>query len=162
VELDAELDHRHTYASYSDFMLRTMRGLRRLLKPNGVGVLVIGDVQTPNRPTVDLAEQIWNDVGAAAGLDLLDLIEDDLDGHNSKVSRIWGETRGNATDRDCILIVTRQGAEPVIRDGEADWDEPYKEEVVLTQFTYGYGKGDWRREIWLLGHQMIERSPTLA
>jgi DNA modification methylase len=127
LELDAELDHRHSYASYSDFMLRTMKSIRRVLKPDGVGVIVIGDVQTPNRPTVDLAEQIWNEVGASSGLELLDLIEDNLAGHNSKVSRIWGETRGNATDRDCILVVARQGAQPSIHDGEVDWDEPYKD-----------------------------------
>jgi hypothetical protein len=127
LELDAELDHRHTYHSYRDFMLRTMRGIRRVLKPNGVGVLVIGDVHAPNRPTVDLAEQIWNDVGSTSGLDLLDLIEDNLAARTSKVSRIWGETRGNATDRDCILLVSRQGAEPIVHAETVDWDEPYKD-----------------------------------
>jgi hypothetical protein len=127
VGLDAELDHKHTYASYSDFMLRTMRGIRRVLKPNGVGVLVIGDVATPKRGTVDLAEQIWNEVGDTAGLDLIDLIEDNLAGHNSKVSRIWGETRGNATERDCILIVSRKGAEPTMIVDDIDWDESYKD-----------------------------------
>jgi site-specific DNA-methyltransferase (adenine-specific) len=76
---------------------------------------------------VDLAEQIWNDIGHTAGLDLLEIIEDNLAGHNSKVSRIWGETRGNATDRDCILVVTRRGAEPAVNDDEVDWDEPYKD-----------------------------------
>jgi len=76
---------------------------------------------------MDLAEQVWNEVGPTSGLVLLDLIEDNLAGHNSKVSRIWGETRGNATDRDCILVVTRQGAEPSVHDGEVNWDEPYKD-----------------------------------
>ena len=33
--LDAKLDHRHTYNSYQDFLLRTLRGMRRVLKQDG-------------------------------------------------------------------------------------------------------------------------------
>jgi site-specific DNA-methyltransferase (adenine-specific) len=46
---------------------------------------------------------------------------------NNKVSRIWGETKGNATDRDCILVLSRGNAEPYVNSEQIDWDEPYKD-----------------------------------
>jgi len=124
-ELDSELDHGHTYTTYSDFLLRTLRGIRRVLKPNGVAVLVIGDVHS-NGSTVDLAEKIWADIGETSGLQLFSLIADDMAAKNM-VSRIWGETKGNATDRDCVLVLTRTNGEPSISPEQIDWDETYKD-----------------------------------
>jgi site-specific DNA-methyltransferase (adenine-specific) len=73
-----------------------------------------------------LAHQIWEDVGDETGLELLDTIEDSLPAQN-KVSRIWGDTKGNATDRDCILVLGRRDGRPTEIVGEIDWDEPYKD-----------------------------------
>ena len=53
--LNAALDHQHTYISYRDFLLRTLRGIRRVLKKNGVAVLVIGDVADPGKAPLPLA-----------------------------------------------------------------------------------------------------------
>jgi site-specific DNA-methyltransferase (adenine-specific) len=124
--LDAKLDHRHTYESYREFMLRTLQSVRRVLKADGIAVFVIGDVTKPGGPTVNLARRIWDDVGDVSGLDLLDTIEDSLPAQN-KVSRIWGDTKGKATDRDCILILGRRDGEPMEYTGEIEWDEPYKD-----------------------------------
>ena len=124
--LDATLDHRHTYASYRDFLLRTLHGVRRVLKRNGVAVLVIGDVADPGKTPLPLAAQIWRDVGGETGLNLLELIEDHLPVQN-KVSRIWGETKGQATDRDCALVLARNDGHPDIGPEFVDWDEPYKD-----------------------------------
>lgn len=124
--LDAALDHRHTYTSYKDFLLRTLRGVERALQPDGVAVLVIGDVADPGKAPIPLAAQIWNDLRDKTNLRLLDLIEDQLPVQN-KVSRIWGDTKGQATNRDCALVLARTSARPKTTTGILNWDEPYKD-----------------------------------
>jgi DNA methylase len=124
--LDAALDHRHTYSSYKDFLLRTFRGVRRVLKQQGIAVFVIGDVADRGKEPLPLARQIWQDIGYESDLRLLDLIEDHLPAQN-KVSRIWGETKGQATNRDCVLVLARDDGYPEVRPTAIDWDEPYKD-----------------------------------
>jgi site-specific DNA-methyltransferase (adenine-specific) len=124
--LDAALDHRHTYNSYRDFLLRTLRGIQRVLKQDGVAVLVIGDVADPGKAPLPLAKQIWQDVGDHTGLRQIDLIEDHIPAQN-KVSRIWGETKGQATNRDCALVLAREDGCPPSGSEIIDWDEPYKD-----------------------------------
>jgi site-specific DNA-methyltransferase (adenine-specific) len=123
--LDTDLDHGHGYVAYRDFMLRILQGVQQALSTNGVAALVIGDVASPGEESLDLANQLWTDVGDYLNLDLLCLIEDDLPSQ-SKVSRIWGDTRGEATNRDCILLLARPGADPV-DNPEVDWSEPYRD-----------------------------------
>jgi site-specific DNA-methyltransferase (adenine-specific) len=124
--INASLDHRHTYASYRTFLIRTLRGVHRVLKRDGVAALVIGDVADPGKDPVPLAGKIWNEIGGETGLDLIDLIEDHIQ-VQSKVSRIWGDTKGQATDRDCVLVLARQDGRPPDRRGDIDWEEPYKD-----------------------------------
>jgi hypothetical protein len=125
-KLDKDLDHGHTYASYQQFLYQTLRGVRRVLKPHGVAVFVIGDVADPGKDPVPLAAQIWQDVGSKTGLHLLEMIEDHLPTQN-KVSRIWGETKGQATARDCALVLARDDGKAYIGSQAIDWDERYKD-----------------------------------
>ena len=125
-KLDSKLDHRHTYSSYREFLLRTLRGIKRVLKQDGVAVLVIGDVADPGKDPLPLAARIWEDIGNQTGLRQLDLIEDHLQVQN-KVSRIWGDTKGQATNRDCALIMTHENGCPPSPPQVIDWDEPYKD-----------------------------------
>lgn len=122
--LDAALDHRHTYTSYKTFMLGILKGVERTLKPNGVAAIVIGDVADPRKKPLPLAAQLWEDVGSQTKLKLIERIDDQLP-VDKKVSRIWGETKGQATDRDCVLVLARDGASPAEWSGEIDWEEPY-------------------------------------
>ena len=125
--LDAKLDHNHTYKSYTSFLLRTLQGVERVLKKNGVAVLVVGDVANPGaEEALALALKIWSDLGSQTNLRLLELIEDHLQAQN-KVSRIWGETKGHATNRDCALVLARKDGEPYVSSDEVSWDEPYKD-----------------------------------
>lgn len=124
--LDGVLDHGHNYEAYKVFMKRFLLGVETCLTPNGVAAIVIGDVVEPGKDRVPLAEQIWNELGEETGLRLLQLIEDQLPVER-KVSRIWGDTKGQATDKDCVLVVARGDAEVLDADYEVDWDEPYKD-----------------------------------
>jgi DNA methylase len=124
--LDEALDHRHIYSSYREFFSRILRGVRRVLKQDGVAVLIIGDVADPGKAPTPLATQLWRDVGSQAGLRLLDLLEDRLPAQN-KVSRIWGDTKGQATNRDCALVLARVDGCPPAGPEVIDWDEPYKD-----------------------------------
>lgn len=54
-KLNAALDHRHTYASCKAFLVRTLQGVRRVLKQHGVAVIVIGGVASPGKDPLPLA-----------------------------------------------------------------------------------------------------------
>lgn len=126
-KLNAVLDHRHTYTSYCDFMLRTTLGIQRALKRDGVAVLVIGDVKESGKEdALPLARQMWDDIKDRTGMRLLEVVEDDLPAQ-SKVSRIWGETKGQATNKDCALVLTHASGEPNLQRTDIDWDEPWKD-----------------------------------
>jgi site-specific DNA-methyltransferase (adenine-specific) len=125
--LDGKLDHNHRYEGFRDFMLRTFKGIERVLKKDGVAVVVIGDVANPgDTKALALAGRVWEDLESQTGLERIELIEDYLRPEN-KVSRIWGETKGNATNRDCALVLKREGGNPFISDSEISWEEPYKD-----------------------------------
>lgn len=124
--LDAALDHGHSFDTYKAFMSRTFRATARVLKKDGIAVFVIGDVADPGKSTIPLAAEVWADVGAESGLSLVEMIDDHLPVHH-KVSRIWGETKGQATEKDGVLILARSDGTPRAGRPEIDWDEPYKD-----------------------------------
>jgi site-specific DNA-methyltransferase (adenine-specific) len=125
--LDAKLDHQHRYEGFKDFMLRTFKGIERVLKKDGVAVVVIGDVSNPgDEQALALAGTVWKDLKSQTGLECMEVIEDYLQADN-KVSRIWGETKGGATDRDCALVLKRRGGDPFIAEDEISWEEPYRD-----------------------------------
>ena len=126
-KLDSALDHGHNYPAYKDFMEGVFQGIRRVLKPSGVAVVVIGDVAQPDKAAVPLATQVWTDTGARSGLRLIEVIDDFIQVQN-KVSRIWGETRGQATETERFLILGRSdGATRLPNTEPVRWDEPYKD-----------------------------------
>ena len=126
-KLNAVLDHRHTMGSYSAFMLRTILGLERVLKRDGVAVLIIGDVKDSGKDNpLPLAAKMWEEIKDRTGLRLIEMVEDDLP-TSSKVSRIWGETKGQATNRDCALVLAHTDGNPDLGRTEVDWEEPWKD-----------------------------------
>ena len=122
-KLDEALDHRHTYTSYSsscaDLQAYVECSSRTALRSSLSAMSPIL-ARTHCRCRQDLAGR-----GHETGLRLIELIEDYLPVQN-KVSRIWGETKGQATERDCALVLARDDGEPD-RPGKIDWDEPYKD-----------------------------------
>jgi len=99
--------------------------MQRVLSTDGVAVVVIGDVAEPGKEPVPLAAKVWSQIEQQTNLRLVEMIEDDLPIKN-KVSRIWGDSKGQATNRDCALVLAHRDGEPVL-DRVVTWDEPYKD-----------------------------------
>lgn len=123
--LDALLDHSHTYERYMQFVRRLFLGIERVLKPSGMAAVVIGDVTRGDR-TQNLAERIWADVGPSSGLQLYDMIEDAL-ATQTKVSRIWADTKGKATSHDRVLLLGKKRGSGRTPNSVLDWSEPYRD-----------------------------------
>jgi site-specific DNA-methyltransferase (adenine-specific) len=73
---------------------------------SGVAAFVIGDVDQGDE-TINLAREVADEVVAPMdGFEVGRIVEDRVP-DNEKVSRIWGETKGEATEIDRILIAHR-------------------------------------------------------
>lgn len=102
------MDDKHSINSYENFLGDVLNQCERVLHPNGVCALVIGDVEEQNkkleRKSYNLSEGVWNRLKQRTQLKLFTIIEDSLP-EEDKVTRIWGKTRGNATKTDRILLL---------------------------------------------------------
>jgi hypothetical protein len=96
-----------------EFMRVALGAMSRALAPDGVCVVVIGDVKGLN-----LAETVWDEVGKGTGLRKYGVVADALEGEE-KVTRIRGGRRGFATDVDRFLILYKGTIEPV--KAKVDW-----------------------------------------
>jgi site-specific DNA-methyltransferase (adenine-specific) len=92
---------------YIMFMSDALRSIDRALTEDGIACLVIGDVDRRAGP-MNLAELVAERCLGGTELSVLDQIVDDLP-TDSKVSRIWGDRRGDATRTDRVLILGKPG-----------------------------------------------------
>ncbi|HET9680978.1 MAG TPA: hypothetical protein VFP19_02995, partial [Candidatus Limnocylindrales bacterium] len=106
--IDRTLDDAHRREPYLAFLGEVLRDLRPILTDDGVAVLVVGDVATDRgRPQPDglgLAEQVWEAAAAPAGYRLAGIAVDDVHAHR-KVTQLWGDEAGRATQTDRILVL---------------------------------------------------------
>ena len=87
-------------------MLDALKEMRRVLRQEGKAVLVIGDVKkSMSNDIFNLAETIWERCAKPLGFKLTKPIQADIISDDTKVSRIWGDKKGNATKIDRILII---------------------------------------------------------
>ena len=116
-QVDAALFSSSSLVRYVDFLSSAVACLRPVLRDDGYLCLVIGDVRQENR-SLNLASEV-----AAAlegqGLRLVGTVVDHLP-VDHKVSRIWGPSRGRATNTDRILLLagpkaSRPGAVPSVK-----------------------------------------------
>ncbi|MBI2640926.1 MAG: site-specific DNA-methyltransferase [Candidatus Sungbacteria bacterium] len=102
------LDDKHGINNYENFLGDVLNQCERVLRPDGICALVIGDVEEQNknaeRKSYNLSEGIWNRLKQKTKLKFLTTIEDLLPEEN-KVTRIWGKTQGKATKTDRILLL---------------------------------------------------------
>jgi len=108
-EIDKSLFFTESISKYSDFMKEALTEIKRVLKPDGKAILIIGDVKHRKRQdTYNLAEIVWENCAKPLGFNLLEPIKEDVVSDDKKVSKIWGEKKGNATKIDRILILQKQ------------------------------------------------------
>ena len=107
-EVDKKLFFTQAIDKYSAFMLDTLKEMKRVLVPHGKLVLVIGDVKDRTSDKItNLAEVIWEKCACPLDFKLVEPIIEDVISDDTKVSKIWGAKRGNATKIDRILILKR-------------------------------------------------------
>jgi len=106
--IDATLDDAHHRAPYLVFLREFLGGLRRVLTDDAVVVLVIGDVATDRgrqiRTGLGLAEQVWAEAAAPEGYRLAGVALDEVHA-GRKMTKLWGDEAGRATQLDRILVI---------------------------------------------------------
>lgn len=105
--VDEALFTSSSVAKYVDFMRRTIVASRDCVAANGYACFVIGDVRQRNlakRSDVNLAKTVADNCIDGSGFRVLGIIDDHLP-TETKVSRIWGDTKGKATKVDRVLIL---------------------------------------------------------
>jgi len=106
-EIDRSLDDAHHRAPYLAFMREVLHGLRPVLADDAVVVLVIGDVATDRGRAIDgigLAERVWEEAAAPEGYRVAGVAIDEVHA-NRKMTQLWGDEAGRATQRDRILVL---------------------------------------------------------
>lgn len=105
--IDRTLDDAHHRAPYLAFMREVLHGLRPALADDAVVVLVIGDVATDRGRAIDgigLAERVWEEAAAPEGYRVAGVTVDEVHAHR-KMTKLWGNEAGRATQRDRILVL---------------------------------------------------------
>jgi site-specific DNA-methyltransferase (adenine-specific) len=106
--IDRSLDDAHRREPYLAFLGDVLRDLRPALTDDGIAVLVVGDVASdrgrPQPDGIGLAEQVWEVAAAPAGYRLAGITLDDVHAHR-KVTQLWGDEAGRATQTDRILVL---------------------------------------------------------
>ncbi len=128
-EIDDRLFATASLPRYLAFMTEVLTSLRRRLRADGFICLVIGDVRYGDK-TLNLANAVVEECVAAAGLDHRLTIADELPIQH-KVSRIWGDSRGQATKTDRIIVLGGSKAPdlpaiPMIDWGSLEEDRGYE------------------------------------
>jgi DNA methylase len=129
--IDLALDDAHHRAPYLVFMRDVLRGMRRVLTDDAVVVLVIGDVATDRgrkiRNGTGLAEQVWDQAAAPEGYRLAGIALDRVQA-GRKMTKLWGDEAGKATQLDRILVLgaTDLGRRRAVSgvDVPVDWTWP--------------------------------------
>jgi len=107
-EVDKKLFFTQSNPKYIEFMSEVLLEMKRVLKPKKKIVLVIGDVNDRiTKKPYNLAGDVWKNSAKPLGFKLAKPIQKDIISDETKVSRIWGKKKGNATKIDRILILEK-------------------------------------------------------
>jgi site-specific DNA-methyltransferase (adenine-specific) len=126
--VDAQLFSSASLPKYLAFMSTVIRELTSVLAENGRICLVIGDVKR-RAQNINLAREVADHCVLNLGLRVDSIIKDALPVRH-KVSRIWGERRGQATKVDRILVLSRPGTTRLPPIPSVDWSEPWRRYAV--------------------------------
>lgn len=107
-QVDNKLFFTESTEKYCKFMSNALREMKRVLKENSKSVLVIGDVKERTGDKVlNLAQVVWERCAKPLGFHLVEPIKVDTISDDTKVTKIWGKKKGNATKIDRVLIIQK-------------------------------------------------------
>ena len=106
--IDEALDDAHHRVPYLAFLREVLHGLRPALADDAVVVMVIGDVATDRgreiRDGIGLAERVWEAAASPEGYRLAGVALDEVHA-GRKMTKVWGDEAGRATQTDRILVM---------------------------------------------------------
>lgn len=104
-EASEKLDDNLNINQWVQFSKQTLNELKKMLKPNGVAVFVIGDVAKSKNSIIPLARDFALMVKETNLFKNVWIFSDYIQGAD-KTTRIWSETKGKATATDRIVILS--------------------------------------------------------
>lgn len=101
-----DLDDNLTLGNWLDFVESVMLQIKQLLRPDGVFVMVVGDVAKANRgSSISLAREFIQRVQHHQLFSYVGCFQDYI-GQEIKTTRIWKDTKGRATEVDRIIVLS--------------------------------------------------------
>jgi hypothetical protein len=123
--IDRQLFASTSLARYIEFMKGVLPALRHKLRPDGRICLVIGDVRGGTGES-NLAREVIRHCVPETDLRIQGVFADHLPVRH-KVSRIWGELRGHATQTDRLIILGGPRAASLPDPPDVDWTRTTQE-----------------------------------
>ncbi len=105
IKISEKLDDDLNINQWVKFSKKTLTEFKKMLKPNGVAVFVIGDVAKSKNSVIPLAREFAMMVRENNLFRNVWIFSDYIQGVD-KTTRIWGETKGKATTTDRIVILS--------------------------------------------------------
>ena len=109
-EISGELDDSLTLSEWLSFADAVVDDLYNMLAPNGCVALVIGDVAKSGRSMISLAREFLRRVIHSEKFGYVGCLSDRLD-TTVKTTRIWKDTKGQATAVDRLIFLARSAPE---------------------------------------------------
>ena len=104
-EISKKLDDNLNLFEWIKFSKETVTEIKKLLKPQGVAVFVIGDVAKSKSSVIPLAREFTSMVKENRIFENIWVYSDHIQ-EFEKTTRIWGSTKGKATAIDRIVILS--------------------------------------------------------
>jgi site-specific DNA-methyltransferase (adenine-specific) len=101
------LDDALTLDRWTKFMDAATVEMQKMLAPDGVIVLVVGDVSRGSGAFISLAREYLHQAFHKRVFSYIGCFEDELR-EGVKTTRIWGDTKGKATDTDRIVVLSNR------------------------------------------------------
>ena len=105
VSVDEELDDNLTLGPWMSFMEAVLDEAKKMLKPGGVIILVVGDVARSSSNLLSPARELIRHVQHKGTFKYVGCAVDRLN-TDEKVSRIWKNTKGKATAIDRVVVLS--------------------------------------------------------
>lgn len=106
-KVNAELDDNLLLSESYDFLDLIVNQIKQMLAPNGIVVIVIGDVAKSDNNNISPAREMIRRIYLEGTFNYIGCISDHIH-DNKKTTRIWNKTKGKATNMDRILILSNE------------------------------------------------------